>query len=154
MRPPKSGHPKVFISYSHDSRGHMDRVLTTSDRLRADGIDCHIDQYEVSPSEGWPRWMVNQIEDADFVLVVCTENYERRFRGKGETGKGLGVRWEGAIITQEIYEAETHNTMFIPVLSSPDHSAYIPIVLRGVTCYNLNTKNATKPFIAASRISP
>jgi TIR domain len=67
----------------------MDEVLTLSNRLRNAGIDCYIDQYEESPAEGWPRWMVNQIEDADFVLVVCTENYERRFRGKDETGKGL-----------------------------------------------------------------
>lgn len=72
-------HPKVFISYSHDSPEHKDRVLHLSDRLRADGIDCNIDQYETSPPEGWPRWMVNQIEEADFVLVVCTETYERRF---------------------------------------------------------------------------
>ena len=133
MRLPKSDHPKVFISYSHDSREHMDQVLTISDRLRADGIDCHIDQYEESPPEGWPRWMVNQIEDADLVLVVCTETYERQFRGREEAGKGLGARWEGAIITQEIYQAEAHNTMFIPVLLSPNDSAYIPIVLRGAT---------------------
>jgi len=45
----------VFISYSHDSREHMDRVLELSNRLRADGIDCHIDQYEMSLPEGWPR---------------------------------------------------------------------------------------------------
>jgi tetratricopeptide (TPR) repeat protein len=140
MRPSTSDPPRVFISYSHDSREHMDAVLDLSNRLRAAGIDCHIDQYEESPSEGWPRWMVNQIEDADFVLVVCTENYERRFRGKEETGKGLGVKWEGAIITQEIYEAETHNTTFIPVLFSPAHSAYIPIILRGATRYDLNSE--------------
>jgi hypothetical protein len=133
-------HPKVFISYSHDSQEHGDRVLTLSDRLRSDGIDCHIDQYEVSPPEGWQRWMVNQIEDADFVLVVCTENYERRFRGREERGKGLGAQWEGAIITQELYDAENHNTTFIPVFFSPDHSAYIPIVLHGATYYDLNTE--------------
>lgn len=134
-----SDHPKVFISYSHDSREHKDRVLELSDRLCDDGIDCHLDQYEESPAEGWPRWMVNQIEDADFVLVVCTENYERRFRGMEDTGKGLGVKWEGAIITQEVYDAEAHNTTFIPVLFSPDHSAYIPIVLRGATRYEIKT---------------
>ena len=65
--------PKVFISYSHDSPEHAGRVLELSDRLRQDGIDSHIDQYEVSPPEGWPRWMVNKVEWADFVLVVCTE---------------------------------------------------------------------------------
>jgi hypothetical protein len=126
---PAPEHPKIFISCSHDSQEHRDHVLTLSDRLRADGIDCHIDQYEVSPPEGGPRWMVNQIEDADFVLVVCTESYERRFRGKEENGKGLGAQWEGPIVTQEIYDAAVRNTNFIPVLFSPHHSAYIPIVL-------------------------
>jgi hypothetical protein len=120
---PTQEHPKVFISYSHDSHEHRDRVLILSDRLRADGIDCHIDQYEVSPPEGWPRWMVNQIEDADFVLVVCTENYERRFRGKEEPGKGLGAQWEGAIITQEIYDAAVRNHGIYPcALLSPQLS--------------------------------
>ncbi|MBI4641535.1 MAG: tetratricopeptide repeat protein, partial [Candidatus Tectomicrobia bacterium] len=132
-------HPKVFISYSHDSPQHMNRVLDLSNRLRADGIDCHIDQYETSPPEGWPRWMINQIEEADFVLMVCTETYERRFRGGKEAGKGLGAKWEGAIITQELYETEANNTKFIPVLFSSGNSTHIPIILRGATRYDLST---------------
>jgi hypothetical protein len=90
--------PKVFISYSHDSSNHAERVLALSDRLRKDGIDCHIDQYEMFPAEGWPRWMENRIEWADFVLVVCTEIYNLRFRGKALSGQGKGVKWEGAIL--------------------------------------------------------
>ncbi len=138
----KSTHPKVFISYSHDSQEHKNRVLHLSDRLRADGIDCSIDQYVFSPPEGWPQWMENQIEDADFVLVVCTETYEHRFKGKEETGKGLGVKWEGAILTQALYEAESKNTNFIPVVFSDSDSSHIPIVLRSATYYNyrLNTE--------------
>jgi hypothetical protein len=55
MRSPHPDHPRVFISYSHDSPEHLDHVLELADRLRTDGIDCHIDQYEESPPEGWPR---------------------------------------------------------------------------------------------------
>src|SRR5437773_1129213 len=91
--------PKVFISYSHDSREHLDRVLDLSDRLRSEGVDCHIDQYEISPSEGWPRWMQNRIGWANFVLVICTEVYLRRFEGRETTGAGRGVTFEGAILT-------------------------------------------------------
>ena len=139
MRSPHPDPPRVFISYSHDSPEHLDHVLELSDRLRIDGIDCRIDQYEESPPDGWPRWMITQIEDAEFVLVVCTENYERRFRGREAPGKGLGVKWEGAIITQEIYEADAQNTVFIPVLLSPHPAADIPIVLRSSTYYELYT---------------
>lgn len=36
--------PKVFISYSHDTVEHQERVLDLADRLRADGIDAEVDQ--------------------------------------------------------------------------------------------------------------
>ena len=75
---------RVFISYSHDSPEHAERVLDLSKRLRGLGIDCWIDQYEVSPPEGWPKWMVRQVKEADFVLVVCTETYLKRVEGKEE----------------------------------------------------------------------
>ena len=41
---------------------HQDRVLGFADRLRADGIDAEVDQYNTSPSEGWPLWCERQIE--------------------------------------------------------------------------------------------
>ena len=66
---------KVFISYTQDSSIHMERVLELSERLRSDGVDCNLDQYETSPPEGWPAWMRKQIKDAEFVLVICTEAY-------------------------------------------------------------------------------
>lgn len=132
---------KVFISYSWDSDEHKDRVLKLSDRLRAKGVDCNIDQYDIAPIEGWTRWMINQIEWAEFVLVVCTEEYEQRFRGRGEPGRGLGVKWEGAIITQAIYDNEARNTKFIPIVFSSEEFNYIPNPLRSATRYVLATEN-------------
>jgi hypothetical protein len=83
--------PRVFISYSHDSDEHRDRVLELANRLRADGIDAIIDQYVQSPREGWPGWCEAEIEKANFVLMVCTEIYLRRVRHKEERGAGRGV---------------------------------------------------------------
>lgn len=59
----------VFISYSHDSSDHVRAVLTLSNKLRSDGIDCVLDQYEACPPEGWPRWMDREINKAQFVLM-------------------------------------------------------------------------------------
>lgn len=133
----KQDNIKVFISYSHDSPEHLEHALRLSDRLRRDGIDCIIDQYEMSPSEGWPRWTMSQVEEARFVLAICTEIYHRRVRGKEESGKGLGAKWEGAIITQGVYESESNNK-FIPVLFSAQDSIHVPVYLRGVTHYVLD----------------
>src|SRR5436853_5696260 len=125
--------PIVFISYSHDSEEHRKQVLALSERLRADGIETRLDQYlNGTPPETWPRWMLNQLDEASFVLVVCTETYYRRFRGKEEPGKGKGVDWEGALITQEIYDARSKTLKFVPVLFSADHQPFIPEPLRGL----------------------
>jgi hypothetical protein len=35
---------RVFISYSHDSGPHCQRVLDVADQLRAHGLDVHLDQ--------------------------------------------------------------------------------------------------------------
>jgi tetratricopeptide (TPR) repeat protein len=129
--------PKVFISYSHDSPEHRDAILTLSDRLRREGIDCTIDQYEQSPEEGWPRWCEKQVEQANFVLVACTETYLRRFRGGEVPGQGLGGTWEGHIITQELYNAQGKNTKFIPVTFRPEDAAFIPLLLQSATVYQL-----------------
>ncbi len=67
---------RVFISYSYDSLEHADRVLMLADKLRADGVDVRLDRYDPSPSEGFHRWVVHQVREADFVLLVCTETYD------------------------------------------------------------------------------
>ena len=131
--------PRVFISYSHDSQEHKDLVLELADRVREDGIDCTIDQYVESPAEGWQRWMLNQVEEATFGLVACTEQYDRRFRGRETIGKGKGATWEGGVIIQELYDDQGQNSKFIPITLAPEDANFIPSPLRGATSYRLNT---------------
>jgi hypothetical protein len=130
--------PSVFISYSHDSPAHMEKILLLARRLRAEGVPCELDQFHESPAEGWPRWMMDQIEESSYVLVCCTENYNLRFRGKAEAGTGKGVKWEGGVITQELYDAEERSTAFIPVILTPEDARHVPLPLRGATHYDLS----------------
>jgi hypothetical protein len=132
---------RVFISYTHHSPEHEDRVWELSERLRSNGIDCRVDQQEDSPAEGWPRWSRTQIDDARFVLVVCSEAYLRRYEGKDETAKGLGGKWEGYVITQELYKAQAKNTKFIPGVFSEDETQHIPLELDSATHYDLSTED-------------
>ena len=132
--------PTVFISYSHDSPEHADRVLALSDHLRADGIDCILDQYEDSPPEGFPRWMDRQIHAADFVLMICTPAYHRRVMGEEKPGIGHGVAWESTLIYQYIYNEGTSNTRFIPIVLEGAQEADIPVPWQGVKHYCPTTK--------------
>lgn len=128
----------VFISYSHDSDEHGERVLALSERLRDDGIETLLDQYvNGSPQQGWPRWMLDQLDAADSVLVVCTEIYYRRFRGHEEPNKGKGADWEGALITQDMYDTRSGTLKFVPVLFSTEDERFIPEPLRSHTHHTL-----------------
>ncbi len=133
--------PKVFISYSHDSQEHRERVLALADRLRDHGIDANIDQYENPPAKGWQRWMLDEVEAAEHVLIICTEVYNRRFRGREETGKGKGVTWEGGVIIQELYDAQGVNSKFIPVTFNTQDVEVVPNPLRSTTIYRLDKAN-------------
>ncbi len=133
---------KVFISYSHDSDEHKENVLALANRLRQDGIHSVLDQYENgTPVGGWPRWMMDQFDVADFVLVVCTETYYRRFRGHEDPGKGKGVDWEGALITQEIYDSYSQTLKFVPVFMAEPVEKWRPNPLRLVNYYALTSES-------------
>ncbi len=129
--------PKVFISYSHDSTEHSNRVCALANQLRSDGIDCHIDQFEnpPSPPEGWPLWMERQIAKANFVLVVCTATYLRRFTGQEQPAVGHGVSWESLLTANHIYAAGSMNTKCIPVLFNDGKAEDVPRPLQGATRY-------------------
>jgi hypothetical protein len=70
--------------------------------------------------------MLDQIDWADFVLLVCTETYYRRFRGQGSPDVGKGVDWEGQLITLEIYRAKSQTAKFLPVIFCSEDKDFIP----------------------------
>jgi hypothetical protein len=147
-----SHRPKVFISYSHDSDSHKKRAVGLNQRLRRDGVDSWIDEYENgTPQEGWPRWMLNRLDWADFVLVVCSEVYYRRFRGKGEPEGGKGADWEGQMVTLEMYESKNTTVKFVPVLFNKGDLQFIPEPLRALTYYNLDTE-VTSSFVNYTKL--
>jgi hypothetical protein len=83
--------------------------------------------------------MTEQIESADFVLLVITETYARRFKGQEAPGRGLGVRWEERIITSELYHDIHDRVKFIPVVILPTDARLIPAPLSLTTWYLIGT---------------
>lgn len=131
--------PVVFISYSQDSVAFADQVLSFSNRLRSEGIDAVLDQYEEAPPEGWPRWMENNIDRADYVVVIGSKGYYDKIHGCVDQGEGRGVKWEGNLIYQKLYMADCINTRFIPIVFDERDIEYIPTPLQGSTYYNVST---------------
>ncbi len=130
--------PRVFISYTHDSDGHKAAVRAVAEDLRTNGVDARFDQ-EVhgTPPEGWPAWMEGQVRDAEFVLVVATETYLRRYQGAERPNIGKGAIWEGGTIRQELYDSAGRNVKFAAVLLSEADTVHKPEPLRPHTHYLL-----------------
>lgn len=161
---PETLAPKVFISYSHDSQPHRDFVRGIANQLRAEGLNCTIDQYVNGfPPEGWQRWMEDQIEAADFVLLVCTETYLKRYRGHEDNG-GKGVTFEGVVISQSLYDHYYRNSKFVPVIPENGSLDNVPISLKQYGTYTLpeqydnlyryltNQPEHVPPVIGAKRV--
>jgi hypothetical protein len=132
---------RVFLSYSLDSQAHKARVLALAQRLRADGVDAWLDRFTPFPTQGWPRWMDAEITKASFVVVIATETYARRFAGQAPAGEGLGATWEGAIITNQLYQAGAKNEKFVPAVFSVVDAKQIPGPLQGYAHFRLDTND-------------
>ena len=121
----------AFISYSHDSDEHKAWVLRLARRLKADGIDVRLDQDIDVPSEGFPKWMIAQLEASAFTIVVCSEAYVNGSRGIG----GHGVAWETNIIYQTLYDSKSRSASIVPILRANEGRDSIPLPLRPLRHY-------------------
>lgn len=135
--------PKVFISYAHDTEQFSDTILEFSNKLRGHNIDANIDQYEECPSEGWARWMDREIENSDYVLIVCTQMYYNRVMNFCSR-EGKGVNWEVSIIYQHLYESCCNNTKFIPIIFDEYKTTKILKPLQSSTCYYVDKEKDFK----------
>jgi hypothetical protein len=139
------GAAKVFVSYAHSSPEHRQSVSSLVEALRAKGMAVVVDtdvKTPQGPEVGWPRWMKQQINEADWVLMVFDETYRHRFDGDEEPDRGLGATWEGAIITHRFHRGSTRNTKFIPLLADGATPDLVPDEFHGYTHYFVPTQTS------------
>ena len=103
-------HPKVFISYSHDTPEHRRWVSELSAKLHRKGVNIILDQWELRPGDDVTQFMERGIKDSDRVLVICTDGYVR----KANAGEG-GVGYEPMIVTKKLVHDLGINK-FIPII--------------------------------------
>jgi tetratricopeptide (TPR) repeat protein len=129
---------RALLCYSHDSEDHRARVLALAQRLRNDGVDAWLDQFEPAPPQGWPRWLREQVERADFIILVCTPAYRRSFEGSRNAETQRQASWEGLLVEQLHYEGRFDLETLIPVLFDGADLLDIPTSLRAGTHHQLD----------------
>jgi len=102
--------PNVFISYSHDTLEHKKWVLELAIRLRNNGIDAIIDQFELQAGDDVPHFMEKNLVKVEKIIMVCTERYVE----KANSGEG-GVGYEKMIVTSNLLKRIDENKV-IPLI--------------------------------------
>lgn len=129
---------KIYISYLQESEELRQKVLNLADQFNANGLDCAIDQYEVVPANGWPQWRINRINEADYVLLICTRSYFQIFLDietvKKEYDKS--AYWEKGLIIGKLYE-NPNKQKIIPIYFESQNKQYIPQILNQTTSYQI-----------------
>ena len=108
--------PRVFISYSWDDQAHTDWVRGLAEQLARNGVDARLDQWHVKPGESFTQFMEQEVELADFILVICTPAYAQKSIGR--TG---GVGYEQQIVSGQLVLGFPR-ARFIPVLRRGDET--------------------------------
>ena len=85
--------------------------------------------------------MMRQVQEADYVLVCCSQLFYNRANDFGKSESGLGVKWETNLILQELYRSSTSNEKFIPIFFDSENVRHIPLPLQPYTHYNVSKED-------------
>lgn len=131
---------RVFISYAHEDDAHQAQVHALWILLRANGVDAILDLPAADRRQDWSLWMLRQVREADFILVVASQEYRRRGEGESPPDVGRGVQWEAALIREEVYsDRQAAQRKYLPVLLPGKSAEDVPIWLgpNTGTCYRI-----------------
>lgn len=148
----------AFVCYAHDTLEHKANVRRFAELLMHEGIDVHIDQYDVGPRKDWGHWAAEQFSKWDFVLVMASPMCAAVGNGaKSERHPGLRAEFE---ILRSLYQRYGEWAQYvlpvvlpeqskegIPLFLAPETKDYYPVVdytSTGVE-YLLNAMNKTGP---------
>lgn len=117
--------PAVFISYSWASDGHVAWVVNLARRLRANGVDVHLDRWDVRLGHDLYLFMERYADPSARVLVILSDDYGPKAADRDERPSGVGT--ETTIVSPTVYR-ELGGNRVVPVVPDSGTVASDPIV--------------------------
>ena len=130
------GKKKVFIL--HSVQENNDALLLFATSLRDNGINVSIDLFEHDKTkDNWSMWYEREILSANVVLCIITPNFYKSITEHNRI-KGLAV--------YSLMSDPTKDIAFRAVfLDSEKNMEYVPLSMRGATCYCISSRNLIVP---------
>ncbi len=116
--------PKVFISYSWTSSAHCDLIRSYAERLRDDGVDTILDQWDLSEGQDKYAFMEKMVTDDSVTHVLIFS--DQQYTAKADARKA-GVGTESQIMSKEVYD-KVDQKKFIPLVCewNAEGEPYLP----------------------------
>jgi hypothetical protein len=118
--------PSVFISYSRETKDHNAWVIELARRLRSDGIASVVDEWEIGPGDSLTYFMEQAVANSDFVILVCTPSYKKKF-----DDRTAGAGYEAELIAGQAL-VHRQRRKFIPVLRGDEWATSAPMLFLGL----------------------
>lgn len=128
---PLADPPVVFISYSWASEEHKTWVANLARRLRANGVDVHLDRWDVRLGHDLNLFMERYADLSARVIVVLSDDYGPKADQRGQQHSGVAT--ETTIVSASVYH-DLGSSRVIPLV--PDSGTVkaepiVPIYLGG-----------------------
>jgi len=121
---------RVFISYAQASAAHEKLVHELWLFLRRHGIDAKLDTPAAEHRRDWTLWILEQVREAEYVLVIASAAYRRRAEGLTAPAESRGVPFEAALIREAMYsDPAAARRKYLPVLLADARVEHIPAFL-------------------------
>lgn len=108
----KIENPKIFISYCWSDDDYIVKVVDFAKRLRSDGINVVLDQFQMKLGNDMNNFMEKCVTDSTITNVLILLSPDYKIKADARTG-GAGI--ETQIISGEVY-SNVENTKFIPIV--------------------------------------
>lgn len=93
----------IFLSYSWASEQHKAWVADLARRLRANGVDVHLDRWDVRLGHDLTLFMERCADLSARVLVVLSDDYGPKADSRGQQHSGVGT--ETTILSATVYRS-------------------------------------------------
>jgi DNA-directed RNA polymerase subunit RPC12/RpoP len=130
VRDEKKAAPSCFVSYAWGDERHERWVRGMSKDLENAGLEVILDQKDNPQLGANVARFVSRIEQTDFVVVVGTPLYRRKYENK-VSDAGSVVAAEVDLINLRLTRTEREKETVLPLLLEGDEEASFPPLVRG-----------------------
>jgi hypothetical protein len=125
------GHPRVFVTYAHESDEHKRVVLALAECLHDAGVGVVIDVDAWPDRNDWQIWTTTHILGSDFVLAVASPTCRMVGDGTIDPRLNLGLQAEMRTL-RDLYTADcpTWSRRILPIVLPGMSIKDIPLFLQ------------------------